>query len=53
MYSFCQAIYKPVELHHFPTGVRNLRPSQNNRSRGVVDQTIRDKIIAVVHRWVV
>ena len=30
----------------------NLRPSQNNRSRGVDDQAVRDKIIAVVHRWV-
>ena len=31
----------------------NLRPSQNNRSRGVDDQAVRDKIIAVVHRWII
>ncbi len=27
----------------------NLRPNQNNRSRGVDDPAIREKIIAVVH----
>ena len=30
----------------------NLRPSRNNRSRGVDDPIIREKIIAVVHRWI-
>jgi hypothetical protein len=31
----------------------NLRPSQNNRSRGVDDPAIREKIVAIVNRWVV
>ena len=30
----------------------NLRPSQNNRSRGVNDPQIRQKIKEIVHRWV-
>jgi hypothetical protein len=30
----------------------NLRPSQNNRSRGVENKEIRDQIIAVVNEWV-
>jgi hypothetical protein len=31
----------------------NLRPSQNNRSRGVEDLETRGKIIAIVKMWVV
>ncbi len=30
----------------------NVRPSQNNRSRGVDDPTIREQIIAVVNVWI-
>lgn len=30
----------------------NLRPSQNNRSRGVDDPAIRKKIADIVHRWI-
>jgi len=30
----------------------NIRPSQGNRSRGVDNETIRLKILEVVHRWV-
>ncbi|MBN1758325.1 MAG: hypothetical protein JW863_08410 [Chitinispirillaceae bacterium] len=30
----------------------NLRPSQNNRSRGVDNPQIREKIKKIVHRWV-
>ena len=30
----------------------NLRPSQNNRSRGVENKETRDRIIAVVDEWV-
>jgi hypothetical protein len=31
----------------------NLRPSQNNRSRGVDDEGIRNTIIAIVKEWVI
>ena len=31
----------------------NLRPSQNNRSRGVEDERKREQIIAIVKDWVV
>ena len=31
----------------------NLRPSQNNRSRGVEDKNIRQKIIAIVNKLVI
>lgn len=31
----------------------NLRPSQNNRSRGVDDANTRDAIISIVHEWVI
>ncbi|MBN1308389.1 MAG: hypothetical protein JXA18_10760 [Chitinispirillaceae bacterium] len=30
----------------------NLRPSQNNRSRGVDDPAIRQKIIEIVREWI-
>lgn len=30
----------------------NLRPSQNNRSRGVDDSIIREKITSIVNEWV-
>jgi hypothetical protein len=30
----------------------NLRPSQNNRSRGVDDPAIREKIKEIVYRWI-
>lgn len=30
----------------------NMRPSQNNRSRGVEDKKTREKIIQIVNRWV-
>jgi hypothetical protein len=31
----------------------NLRPSQGNRTRGVDDAGIREKIIAVVNEWII
>jgi hypothetical protein len=31
----------------------NLRPSQGNRTRGVQDAGIREKIIAVVNEWII
>lgn len=30
----------------------NIRPSQNNRSRGVDDSAIREKIMTIVNKWV-
>jgi hypothetical protein len=30
----------------------NLRPSQNNRSRGVKNKEIRDRIVSIVDEWV-
>jgi hypothetical protein len=30
----------------------NVRPSQGNRSRGVEDPTIRNKIVEIVNKWV-
>ena len=30
----------------------NMRPSQDNMSRGVDDQTIRQKIIGIVNKWI-
>ncbi len=31
----------------------NMRPSQGNMSRGVEDESLRDRIGSIVHRWVV
>ena len=31
----------------------NLRPSQNNRSRGVEDSSIREAIIKIVNEWII
>lgn len=30
----------------------NLRPSQNNRSRGVENKEIRDRIVSIVNEWI-
>lgn len=30
----------------------NIRPRQNNKGRGVYDETIRNKIVEVVNKWI-
>ena len=44
-------LYFDGDLVEFDSMI-NIRPAQGNRSRGVEDESIQQKIIEIVHNWV-
>ena len=53
MLNFMQTL-KEDEMEEFVEfdSVINIRPKQNNRSRYVEDESVRNKILEVVEKWI-